>query len=272
MFMLCIVMGKRTRKASASRPPNDRSSRISGARGRRRVGKAQAFLPHMDLVPNCRGTFHGGRRIGAGRPKTGRSVGVVHRRRTDVKKGLPIHVTVRFTRAVGYLRTQKVYQIVRRSLVAACQRRGFRICHFSLQRNHLHLIVEADGPAHLHKGMTGLLVRLSRALNRLRGRSGRVFPDRYHHAVKRNPTDVRNALRYVLDNARHHAHEVHDRHRLVPSFVDPFSSARYFDGWSIASRRRIPVPDGEDDAPVAAARSWLLTTGWRTRGLLHSGA
>lgn len=196
----------------------------------------------------------------------------MHRRRIDVKRGLPIHVTARFVRDVGYLRTNKVYRVVRRALAAACARRGFRICHFSLQRNHLHLIVEADGAAHLHRGMTGVLVRIARSLNRLRGRSGQVFPDRYHHAVKATPAAVRNALRYVLTNARHHGHVVHDKHRLVSGYVDPFSSARYFDGWSAPSRRRVPRAEDDEDAPVAAPRSWLLKMGWRRRGLLELGA
>jgi len=234
---------------------------------KRSSADAQASLPHIDLVPNRRGTFHGGARAGAGRPKSGRPAGVVHRCRIDVKKGLPIHVTTRLVRAVGYLRTQKVYRVIHRALVAACLRRGFRICHFSLQRDHLHLLVEADSAAQLHRGMTGLLVRIARALNRLRGRTGQVFPNRYHHAVKSTPTAVRNALRYVLANASNHAHEVHDKHRLAHGYLDPFSSARHFDGWNAASRRFIPEPD--DDAPVAPARTWLLMAGWRTRGLLR---
>jgi len=254
----------RARTSSASTRSNKR-------RRGRRVRSPQELLPHTSLVPNRKGTFHGGKRAGAGRPKSGRSVGVMHRRRTDVKKGLPIHVTARFTEEVGYLRTQKVYRVIRLALVRGCARRGFRVCHFSLQRNHLHLIVEADGPADLHKGMTGLLVRMARGVNRLRGRRGQVFPARFHHAVKRTPNGVRNALHYVLTNARHHAHEVHDRHRLAPGYVDPFSSAPYFDGWSVASRRRVRDPEDEDDAPVVAPRSWLLTSGWRRRGLLSLG-
>jgi len=116
--------------------------------------------------------------------------------------------------------------------------------------------------------MTGLLVRLARALNRLRGRSGQVFPDRFHHVVKNTPTEVRNALRYVLTNARHHAHEVHDRHRLEPGYIDPFSSALYFDGWRANQRRHLSAPNDDDDAPIAPPRTWLLTTGWRAHGLL----
>jgi len=278
--MLCIGVARRSTNAStaparaATQPKPPRQAQVAPNRQRapRRRARGsrpiQTRLPHTDLVPNFSGTFHGGKRTGAGRPKTGRAVGVVHRRRSDVKKSLPIHVTTRFAREVGYLRTHKVYRVIRRALAAACQRRGFRICHFSLQRNHLHLIIEADSPAQLHKGMTGLLVRIARTLNRLRGRSGQVFPDRYHHAVKRTPTDVRNALRYVLANARHHAHPVHDKHRLAAGYVDPFSSAPYFDGWSPKSRPHVSAPEDDDD-PTAAPRSWLLTTGWRRLGLLR---
>lgn len=223
------------------------------------------------MLPNEKGTFHGGRRDGAGRPKTGRPVGMVHRRRVDVKKGLPIHVTARFVREVGYLRTQKVYRVIRRALAAACIRRGFRICHLSLQRNHLHLIVEAESAPTLHRGMTGLSVRIARALNRLRGRRGQVFAERYHQAVKSTPAAVRNALRYVLNNARHHAHEVQDKQRLLASYVDPFSSARYFDGWAARCRRLVPDPEDDESPPVAPARTWLLASGWRSRGLISLG-
>jgi len=255
--------------ASRAQLASSRAKRRGGRSGSpRRAQAVQGLLPHTDLLPNRNGTFHGGRRAGAGRPRTGRAVGVAHRRRADVKRGLPIHVTSRFVPEVGYLRTRKVYQVVRRSLAAACRRRGFRVCHFSLQRNHLHLIVEADSSTLLRKGMTGLLVRLARGLNRLRRRTGQVFPDRYHHAVKRTPTDVRNALRYVLLNARRHAHEVHDKHRLVPGYLDPFSSARHFDGWSSRGRRHLSPPEDDEDAPIAKPRTWLLTEGWRKVGLL----
>ena len=228
-------------------------------------------MARFGLVPNRNGTFHGGRREGAGRPNTGRRVGVAHRQRQDVRKGFPVHVTTRTVRDVGYLRTNKVYRVVRRALARGCRRRGFRVCQFSLQRNHLHLVIEADSAAQLHKGMTGLLVRLARALNGLRGRKGQVFPDRFHHRVMKTPTQVRNTLCYVLNNAKRHAHEVQDKHRKVKRWTDPFGSARYFDGWSRDTRRFVPEPNDGEDAPVAQARSWLLTTGWRKRGLIATG-
>ena len=233
--------------------------------------RAQQKLAHTHLIPNCKGSFHGGKREGAGRPKTGRRVGVVHRRRQDVRKGIPVHVTTRTVKDVGYLRTNKVYRVIRQALARGCQRRGFRVTQFSLQRNHLHLVIEADSAAQLHKGMTGLLVRMARGLNRLRGRKGQVFPDRFHHRVMKTPTQVRNTLCYVLNNAKRHAHEVQDKHRMAPRWMDPFSSAGYFDGWARGAKRLVPSPAEYEEPPVAAARSWLLTTGWRRRGLIAIG-
>ena len=59
--------------------------------------------------------------------------------------------------------------------------------------------------ARLEVGMQGLAIRIARGLNRLWGRKGKVFADRYHDRVLRTPREVRNALAYVLNNARRHA-------------------------------------------------------------------
>jgi len=101
--------------------------------------------------------------------------------------------------------------------------------------------------------MQGLLVRVARALNRLWGRDGSVFSDRYHARQLRTPKEVRTALAYVLQNARHHG--------LRILGIDPFSSGRWFDGWS----RKIRVATR---LPGTTARTWLLRVGWRRHGLI----
>jgi len=110
-------------------------------------------------------------------------------------------------------------------------------------------------------------------VNRVMGRrKGRVVADRYHARVLRTPREVRNALRYVLLNARRHAAASARRAlRAMEVVLDPASSARWFDGWKRASQS---VPGAHADAapglppPVARARTWLLRSGWRRHGLL----
>ncbi len=142
--------------------------------------------------------------------------------------------------------------------------------HYSLQGNHAHLIVEARNPEALGRGMMAIGARLARAVNRVAGRSGPVLADRYHSRMLPTPKEVRAALRYVLLNARRHAAAT--RAALGRTVrLDPASSGRWFDGWKRdklgTGREAGPTPPAKQP-PVARARTWLLTTGWRRHGLL----
>jgi hypothetical protein len=158
------------------------------------------------------------------------------------------------------------------------------LVHYSVQTNHLHLIVEATSARELARAIQGLCVRLARKLNAVFARSGSLFSDRYHAHVLATPREVRSALRYVLNNARRHIDRL--RRRCFRGRIDPFSSAVWFDGW--ADRRGKPMaefgtaearagPLGRSDPrffPEAEperveARSHLLTGGWRRSGLIE---
>src|SRR5881398_1377484 len=139
----------------------------------------------------------GGRRTGAGRKLTpGRRPGVPHRARPAHIAAHPVHVTLRSGRAVRCLRAGRVFPAVLGALGAASHE-GFRILHFSVQDDHLHLIVEADDTRALGRGLRGLAIRVARALNRALGRRGRVWDERYHARALITPRAVRYALVYV---------------------------------------------------------------------------
>ena len=86
----------------------------------------------------------------------------------------------------------------------ACERGRFRLTHYSVQSDHLHLIVEAGSSRDLASGMKAIGARLACAANRVFGRGGRVLLDRYHRRMLRTPREVRHAIAYVLLNARRH--------------------------------------------------------------------
>jgi hypothetical protein len=154
----------------------------------------------------------------------------------------------------------KVAAVLRTAFVAAASRDGFGICQFSVQGNHIHLVCEADSAQHLSAGMHGWSVRVARALNRLLGRTGRVFADRYHSVPLTAPRQMRNALCYVFQNARRHGEPIDE----CWGGIDPFTSAWYFDGWADNSWRKHLVA-ATGPPPVAESRTWLLTVGWRRR-------
>ncbi len=159
------------------------------------------------------------------------------------------------------LRAGNVYKMVYKAFCHACTR-FFRIVHYSVQGNHIHLICEAANKRALARGMQGFTIRVAKGLNRIMGRSGQVFADRYHPEQITSPRYARNALLYVLNNARRHSDRTGDREAMQRTFVDPCSSSAHFDGWKRECRKYVPPPD-DGPAPVAPAQTWILTKGWR---------
>jgi REP element-mobilizing transposase RayT len=227
---------------------------------------------------------HGGARVGAGRPRKPGS-GVPHLRRARLRRGQPVHVTLRLRRGLPTLRQKRAYRAVYSAFVEGCSREGFRLVHYSVQRNHLHLLVEVRDARALGRAMQGLCVRLARSLNRVFGRSGSLFADRYHGRSLGSPREVRNALRYVLCNARRHRCREH----WFDGWLDPYSSGVWFDGWRGArgvapalfgSMDARAAPLGRDDPrfepdakrETVEPRSFLLGRGWRRHGPIEVDA
>jgi REP element-mobilizing transposase RayT len=130
-------------------------------------------------------------------------------------------VTIRVRRGVWNLRSQRCFNRIAQAFSAVKKRESFRVTHFSVQGNHVHLIVEAaDRPA-LSNGMRALLIRIARSLNALMGTHGRLYEDRYHETVVTTPSQLRTVVRYVLENHAKHMREIG---KPAPA-IDPFSSA-----------------------------------------------
>jgi hypothetical protein len=144
------------------------------------------------------------------------------------------------------------------------------LCHFAVQSNHLHVICEADDSQMLARGIQGLEVRVAKRLNRQLQRKGRVFADRYHARQLKSPRQVRNALRYVLQNYRNH--QARAGQRMSTYWFDPCSSAAFFDGFKEPLPWREPwMREVKRQGPVTAeATTWLLTKGWAKGGGLLS--
>jgi REP element-mobilizing transposase RayT len=154
-----------------------------------------------------------------------------------------------------------------RAAIAASHRDWFRIIEFNVLGNHLHLICESRGKDGLARGMQGFAVRCARRLNGALKRRGKLFGERYHARALKTPTEVRHALRYVLLNRKHHAAEK----AFGAYWIDPYSSAAWFDGWVQPIRAHAGWKRALVDManPTAKATTWLLTTGWERLGLLR---
>jgi REP-associated tyrosine transposase len=164
----------------------------------------------------------GGRRAGAGPKSTREKAALPHRTRIEFKPYQPVHVTLRVAGHVWNLRSQRSFTVIRAALEASRRRRDVRVTHFSVQGNHIHLIVEPEDKRALANGVRALSIRLARGLNRMMGRIGPVFEDRHHVHVLRTLAEARNAVRYAVGNFESHA--ARRGERVSGRWVDPFSS------------------------------------------------
>lgn len=198
----------------------------------------------------------GGKRRRAGRKNQTGLVNHMKRESVDFKK--PLHITMRLAVAKLNLRCGLVLVEFER-----CAKRarifGLRVLHFSLQGDHLHLMVEAAVNSALAAGMRSLGASLGKALRKILGGRGAVFAGRYHLHVLKTPTEVRRALAYVLQNRAKHS-------RLI-EHVDRYSSAPYFSKWvELYGSRLSPLLIGRRAAPLpgflSSPVSWLARSGW----------
>jgi putative transposase len=212
-------------------------------------------------------TFEGRRKLTrAGRtkarpgPKPGEFANVRHRARAVHKYWNPLHVTMRAKRGLPSFRAETLFAAFERA-VRRTRRDDFRVVEFSVQDDHLHLIVEADDNDALARGMKSSSVRANRLFNAALGRGrGPVWGDRYHRRDLTSARQVRNPLVCCLQN-----YKKHQRVKSGAPRIDPCSSARWFQGWTAIRQHDDGPPPTEDACTV------LLRIAWQKHGFIHPG-
>jgi REP element-mobilizing transposase RayT len=215
----------------------------------------------------------GGKRPGAGRPPKGPRSGTPHMARPTLKPRHPVHVVLRTTAAVGSLRRRHIFHAFRWATHVTARRDDFRIVQISVQRTHVHLIVEADNKRALARGMQGFQISAAKHVNAALSRSrsgprrrGAVFADRYHATVITSPRQAHHALSYVMNNWRKHGED--HRLRLRAWRIDWFSSAADFPDWAEYGDEplRWRAPPTYEPFVVRRPHTWLLRQGWKRHG------
>ena len=243
--------------------------------GGRRSRAAKAAAPGVAQLVLFEQKKRGGTRRGAGRPPKGERAGDRHKQRPFHDARHPVHVVLRAVKAVGSLRRRRVYQAIREATRTVARREDFRIVHLSIQRTHVHLLVEANGKAALASGMQGFQISAAKHLNAAisKGRPGprrrgTVFPDRYHAVVIGSPRQARHALSYVINNWRKHGE---DRGEVTRRWdIDGYATGAMFPGWKEHGSKGFALRGPPELAPmlVGMPRTWLLREGWKKHGAI----
>jgi REP element-mobilizing transposase RayT len=74
--------------------------------------------------------------------------------------------------------------------------------HISIQKTHIHMLVEADNKLAMSRGMQSFMISAAKHINRAfsdkmklsNRRRGPVFADRYHQEIIETPGQARHAL------------------------------------------------------------------------------
>lgn len=127
--------------------------------------------------------------------------GVSHKTRPTLAARYPVLVTYRILPDLSGPQRKEVFGEVRRAFQEGREAFGGRLCHFTLVGDRLHLVLEARSADALSHALHALAIRVARAINRILGRKGRVFSDRYEMRILKTPADVRAALRLVEEGS-----------------------------------------------------------------------
>jgi putative transposase len=220
-----------------------------------------------------------------GRKPNGPRAGSPHKPRPELDANHAVHVVLRVVPAIGSLRKRLMYRALREATITVALRAelraqtdgGFRIIHMSIQRTHVHMLVEAGSKAALSGGMQSFQISAAKHLNHAASvkivkaggarRRGTVFPDRYHQEIIRTPTQARHALAYVLNNWRKH-HEDETSLEARTWKVDPFSTGALFAGWQerVGWPLLWKMPWTYQPLVVYLPSTWLLQKGWLRGG------
>ena len=189
---------------------------------------------------------HGGRRPGAGR-KRFHSKGVAHRTREKVHLRNPLHINFKVN---AFIRNKMCLKILKRAVFNA-RKLGLSIRHYSLQSNHIHLIVEARDNRILESGMRSITVTFAKGLAK-----GKVQKERYHLHVLRTLKEVKNAVHYVWFNEEKHK-------RIKKVYITAYSSLQFcLNLRAIAKETRMTIVNAKrDDNFLDGPRSWLMKKG-----------
>jgi REP element-mobilizing transposase RayT len=190
--------------------------------------------------------MRGGRRPGAGRKRL-HSKGVAHRKRETVNFRHALHVNFKFRTTI---RNKFSLGVLRKAIIKA-RFHGLRIIHFSMQSNHIHLILEAHDTEILSKGMRSLTITFAKGLKK-----GSIQIERYHLHVLRSLRETKNAVHYVLFNEQRHS-------GLKKAYVTPYSSlGSVKDLKALAKAAKMIIVKGRERITYGldSPRSWALVS------------
>ena len=144
----------------------------------------------------------------AGRPRVLTSIErksrIYHQSRPTLPKDRPLHVTIKFDKKkIATLRNKLFYREIRKSF-HRLHLSGVRLIEFSVQKDHIHFLLESANKIVLGKAMRALSISLSKRFSLLLNRKIKALKSRYHLHILNTLKELKNARQYILNNSAKH--------------------------------------------------------------------
>lgn len=117
-----------------------------------------------------------------------------------IQQGAIYHVVAKANRGEFIFQKDEMKEMFLRILEKAKKRYRFRIRHYCVMSNHVHLILEPVGDTNLSELMKWVLSVFARRYNILIGQKGHVWYDRFKSKIIRSFVQFVHTFRYISNN------------------------------------------------------------------------
>ncbi|MBC7430062.1 MAG: transposase [Bacteriovorax sp.] len=150
----------------------------------------------------------------AGRPAIN-DRGIRHIRRDRITKPTSMHLTIKVREYKADIKSKRILRALHHAIIRA-RLKKLKVIHYTLEYNHVHLLVEASDHKVMHRGMQALGISLSKSINKIKCLKGTVYKHRYHLKRLTSTQQLKNVLHYIFNNGIHH--------KRTSSILDPYNS------------------------------------------------
>ncbi len=155
---------------------------------------------------------------GAGRPAL-HDKGIRHCERERINKPTSLHLTIKVRDNKADIKNKSLLKALHHAIKRA-RLKNLKVLHYSLEYNHIHLLVEASSNGIIHQGMQALGISLAKKINAIKRLKGTVYKHRYHLRKLTSLRELKNVLYYIFNNGIHHSR--------TSSMLDPYNSLPAF--------------------------------------------
>lgn len=141
--------------------------------------------------------------------------GIRHIRRDRINKPTSLHLTIKVRENKADIKSKRILKALHHAIIRARLKR-LKVIHYTLEYNHVHLLVEVQDHKVMHQAMQALGISFSKAINKVKSVKGSVYKHRYHLRKLKSSRDLKNVLHYIFNNGVHH--------RRTASILDPYNS------------------------------------------------